>query len=199
MEILTASVRITRGAGALTRILKQSRLIGAFRYNARRLWKETTMKRTLTSIACLLMLATAFTQEQKKSAPARPASEENASAAPILEMKIRKAWEDYKKRDKEAFAAILANGFAEVTNDADGIFGKEAELAEMDHFVLSHYNLKDFKLRQVGNGGALMTYAAEYSGTYENAPMQMKAIYGEVWLKVGSDWKLLWVQETKLK
>ena len=44
-----------------------------------------------------------------------------------------------------------------------------------------------------------MTYAAEYSGNYGNAPIQMKAIYGEVWLKIGSDWKLLWVQETKLK
>jgi hypothetical protein len=157
------------------------------------------MKRTLTSIACLLMLATAFTQEQKKSAPAKPAPKKNASAAPILEVKIRKAWEDYKKRDKEAFAAILDNGFAEVTNDADGIFGKERELAEMDRFALSHYDLRDFKLKLIGHGGALMTYAAEYSGTYENVPVQMKAIYGEVWLKVGNDWKLLWVQETKLK
>jgi hypothetical protein len=44
-----------------------------------------------------------------------------------------------------------------------------------------------------------MTYTAEYSGTYGNEPLQMKAIYGEVWVKVGSIWKLLWVQETKLK
>src|SRR6202790_1558028 len=57
--------------------------------------------------------------------------------------------------------------------------------------------LKDFTLRPVGNGGAVMTYTAEYSGTYGNEPLQMKAIYGEVWVKVGRDWKLLWVQETK--
>jgi hypothetical protein len=157
------------------------------------------MKRTLTSFVCLLMLAAASAQEQKKSAPATPASHEDASAVKVLEAKIRKAWEDYKNRNKEAFAAILANGFAEVTNDADGIFGKEAELAEMDQFNLLHYELRDFKLRPVGNGGAVMTYTAEYSGTYANAPIQMKAIYGEVWLKVGRDWKLLWVQETKLK
>jgi hypothetical protein len=156
-------------------------------------WKETTMKRTLTSIACLLMLVTSFAQE-KKSAPAKPAPE-----ATVLEAKIRKAWEDYKNRKKDAFAAILANDFAEVTNDADGIFGKETELAEMDRFNLSHYELRDFKLRPVGNGGAVMTYTAEYSGTYGNEPLQMKAIYGEVWVKVGRVWKLLWVQETKLK
>jgi ABC-type branched-subunit amino acid transport system substrate-binding protein len=99
-------VRTSKGSGdvvGLTRIVKKSRLVGAFRYNARRLWKETRMKRTLTSFACLLMLATAFAQEQKKSAPASPASEEESvSAAPILEVKIRKAWEDYNKRNKEA-------------------------------------------------------------------------------------------------
>ena len=120
------------------------------------------MKRMLTSIACLLMLVTSFAQE-KKSAPAKPASE-----ATVLEAKIRKAWEDYKNRNKDAFAAILANGFAEVTNDAEGIFGKETELAEMDRFNLSHYELRDFKLRPVGNDGAVMTYTAEYA-----APMEM--------------------------
>ena len=149
------------------------------------------MKRTLASM-CLLMVVTSFAQE--KTAPGNPAPE-----ARVLEAKIRKAWEDYKNRNKEAFAAILANDFAEVTNDADGIFGKEAELAEMDHFNLSHYNLRDFKLRPAGSGGAVMTYTAEYDGTYGNEPLHMKAIYGEVWVKVGSVWKLLWVQETKLK
>jgi hypothetical protein len=161
--------------------------------------KETTMKRTLTSIACLLILVTGSAQELKKSAPAKPAPENNASVATVLEAKIRKAWEDYKNRNKEAFAAILANGFAEMTNDADGVIGKETELAEMDRFSLSHYELSDFKLKPVGNAGAVMIYTAEYSGRYGNVLVQMKAIYGEVWLKVGSDWKLLWVQETKLK
>lgn len=151
------------------------------------------MKRTLTSIACLLMLLPSFAQE-KKSAPAKPGTE-----ATVLEAKIRKAWEDYKNRNKEAFAAILADGFAEVTNDAEGVFGKETELAEMDRFNLSHYELKEFKLRPVGDGGAVMTYTAEYGGTYGNEPLQMKAIYGEVWVRAGRDWKLLWVQETKLK
>jgi hypothetical protein len=86
-----------------------------------------------------------------------------------------------------------------VTNDADGIFDKKTELAEMDNFNLSHYELKDFKRRPIGNAAALMTYTAEYSGSYANKPIQMKAIYGEVWIKAGGDWKLLWVQETKLK
>ncbi len=151
------------------------------------------MKRILAIAICLLLLAAASAQEHKKPVTTTPAS------ATVLEAKIRKAWEDYKNRDKKAFAAILAHDFAEVTNDADGIFGKDAEMSEMDHFNLVRYELKDFKLRPVGSGGVVMTYTAEYSGTYDNAPIQMKAVYGEVWLQAGNDWKLLWVQETKLK
>lgn len=151
----------------------------------------------LLCFICFLLPLTLLAQEEKKSAAAKTASAGNA--ATVLEAKIRKAWEDYKNRDKKAFAAILADGFGEVTNDAEGIAGKDAEISEMDHFNLAHYDLKDFKLRPVGNSGAVMTYVAEYSGSYDNTPLQMKAMYGEVWIKAGNDWKLLWVQETKLK
>lgn len=157
------------------------------------------MQPILTTVVCFLMLATASARGQEKSTPPKPPSTGHPSDAKILEAKIRKAWEDYKKRDKQAFAAILADGFAEVTNDADGIFGKDEELAEMDRFNLAHYELKDFNLKSVGGVGALMTYSAEYSGAYDNSPIEMKAIYGEVWVKAGRDWKLLWVQETKVK
>ena len=157
------------------------------------------MKRMLINIVCLAMIATASAQQQKDSPSVKPPHKENASSASILEGKIRKAWEDYKKKDKEAFAAILAAGFAEVTNDADSIFGKEAELSEMDQFNLMRYELTDFRFREVGNSGAVMTYTAQYSGSYANEPIHMKALYGEVWIKNGSQWKLLWVQETKLK
>lgn len=151
----------------------------------------------LLCFICFLLPLTLLAQEEKKSAAAKTASAGNA--ATVLEAKIRKAWEDYKNRDKKAFAAILADGFGEVTNDAEGIAGKDAEISEMDHFNLAHYDLKDFKLRPVANSGAVMTYVAEYSGSYDNTPLQMKAMYGEVWIKAGNDWKLLWVQETKLK
>ena len=152
------------------------------------------MNRILILSVCLLLGLTVSAYGQSK-----PAHAANGSAASVLEAKIQKAWEDYKQRDKKAFAAILAEDFAEVTNDAPGIFGKDTEFEEMDHFNLSHFVLTDFKFRPVGDSGAVMTYIAEYSGSYENAPLQMKAAYGEVWVKTASDWKLLWVQETKLK
>src|SRR5947209_16754284 len=133
------------------------------------------MKQMLAGMVCLVMLVTAAAQEKKKMT-AEKAGQKPAAAA-LLESKIRKAWEDYKNRNKQAFAAILANGFGEVTNDGEGISDKEAELADMDNFNLAQYKLSDFKLRPVGNSGAVMTYTAEYGGSYSNAPIQMKALY----------------------
>jgi hypothetical protein len=157
------------------------------------------MKSLLISIACLLLFNTCFAQAQKKPISAKAASGSHSSLAAVLESKTRKAWEDYKNRKKEAFAAILAPGFSEVTNEADGIFGKDTELSEMDHFALAKYDLKDFKVRPLGNSAALVTYNAEYSGSYDNSPVNIKTVYGEVWTKIGGGWKLLWTQETKLK
>ena len=139
-----------------------------------------------------------FAPALDSSAPAK-AGNHGPSAASMLEAKIRKAWEDYKKRDKQAFSAILLPDFGEIANDAEGIFGKDTELSEMDQFNLAKYELRDFHPRPAGRDAVVMTYTAEYSGTYANSPVQMKAIYGEVWVKSDNDWKLLWVQETKIK
>lgn len=155
------------------------------------------MHRSLPILITVILLISASAQETKT--PPRQASGHSPSIAAALESKIRKSWEDYKRRDKQAFSASLAADFAEVTNDADGIFGKDTELSEMDQFSLSKYDLRDFKLRHAGHDAALVTYTAEYSGTYAGSPVQMKAVYGEFWVKSGSDWKQLWVQETKIK
>ena len=155
------------------------------------------MNRLLPIFVVVSLFISALAQDNK--APAKSASSHDSSIASILETKIRKSWEDYKKRDKPAFTASLAPDFAEVTNDAEGIFGKDTELSEMDQFALTKFDLKDFRLRHAGHDSALVTYTSEYSGTYAGSPVQMKAVYVEVWVKSGNDWKQLWVQETKIK
>src|SRR5579864_4366487 len=107
------------------------------------------MSKILIFVACLLILASASAQ-QKKSTTAKTKSAETSSLEATLEPKVRKSWEDYKNRNKEAFAASLASNFAEVTDGADGIFGKDTELSEMDHFNLAKYELKDFKVTSIG-------------------------------------------------
>jgi hypothetical protein len=165
----------------------------------RAIQQEETVKPILATLVCLLFVGTTPAQEHRKSPSAGDASSASASEAKALEAKIRKEWQDFKNHDKQAFAAILADGFSELANDAEGISGKDEEISELDHFNLAHYELKDFKIKPIGRDSALMTYSAAYSGTYDNAPIQMKAIYGEVWTKTSGEWKVLWAQETKVK
>lgn len=157
------------------------------------------MKSLLMILTCVLAFTGAFAQDQKKPMTAHTVSADHSSLTAVLEPKTRKAWEDYKNRNKQAFAAILAPGYLAVTNEAEGIFGRDTELSEMDHFTLAKYDLTSFKVITLGSSAALVTYRADYSGTYDKSPVNIKTLYGEVWTKIGNDWKLLWTQETKLK
>lgn len=155
------------------------------------------MKLPLTIVVFLAMLASVAGQEKKPDL--KSASAKAAPLAAALQSRVRKSWEDFKKRDKASFSAGLAPGFSQVSDGADGIAGKDDELAEMDHFNVAHFELSDFKIHPLSGAAALVTYRAKYDGSYDNSPINMSAVYGEIWVKSGADWKELWGQETKVK
>lgn len=150
------------------------------------------MKTTLTAVVCWLLLASAPAQEKTHPAASTP-------DAAVLETKIRKVWEGFKDKNKELVAAMLADDFRELEEDGNGFGDKTAELAMVDEFELSSYNLKDFKVRLLGTDSALVTYLAHYEGKAGGQPIKSNTAYGEVWTKQGNDWKLLYVQETNVK
>jgi steroid delta-isomerase-like uncharacterized protein len=122
-----------------------------------------------------------------------------ATGLDVLEAKVRKAWEDFKNKNKSGFAAILADGFQEAEDDGGGFRDQQTEVAEIDQFNLSQYTLKDFNIEPIGADGALVKYLGEYSGTVAGQHVDGKSAWGEVWVRRGDDWKLLHVQETKVK
>jgi hypothetical protein len=150
------------------------------------------MKTTLIALACLLLLARAPAQEKTHAAASTP----NGS---VLEAKVRKVWEDFKNKNRESVAAMLADGFREVEEDGNGFGDKTALLAMIDAFEIKSYSLKDFKVRPLGKESALVTYLAHYEGKAGGQPIQANTAYGEVWVNQGDDWKLLYVQETNVK
>ena len=149
------------------------------------------MKTTMIATICLILLATASARPPKQTPHAGP-------PAKTLEAKIRKAWDDYKTKNKDAFAAILTDDFTEL-EEANGFGDKKTILDEIDQFQINQYNLHDFKVKPVGADGALVNYLADYSGSYAGQPVDAKTAYGEIWVKRGNDWKLLYAQETKVK
>jgi hypothetical protein len=170
----------------------------SFRYNAacpkrtRAFQGGTDMREMLITAVCLLLFASAAAQSKKPQPQTGP-------PAKLLEAKVRKTWEDYKNKNKDGFAAILADGFREVEEDSSGFADRKAILEEMDQLELSQYTLKDFDTRPAGVNAALVTYMADYSGKVAGEPLQAKCVYGEVWTKQANEWKLLYVQETRVK
>ena len=118
---------------------------------------------------------------------------------PALESQVRSAWAAFKAKDKNAFAAMLADGFSEVEEDGTGFGDKTAILTMIDQFELTAYTLKDFKVTTIAEGAALVTYNAQYEGKVAGQPLQAKTAYGEIWVNRDHAWKLLYVQETNVK
>lgn len=151
------------------------------------------MKMTLLIAAiCLGMVAAASAQEMKPIAPAKP-------SASALEAKVRKSWEQFKNKDKAGYAAELAEGYRAVEDDGEGSRDAKAEVAEIDDFNLTQYTLTNFHITSLDAAAALVTYAAEYSGTAGGPPVHDKIAVAEIWVKRGSDWKELYSQDTKVK
>jgi hypothetical protein len=152
------------------------------------------MKMILTAVAYLLFLAAAPTAQEMQQAPAK-----STSNAPALETKIRKVWEDFKNKNKESLAAVLADDFREVEEGGSGFGDKKAEISMVDDFEISTYTLKDFKVKSLGTHATLVTYLAHYEGKVGGQPSKSDSAFGEVWIHEGKDWKVLYVQETAVK
>lgn len=150
------------------------------------------MRLTVIAATCLFLVASVFGQQKKEATPAGP-------PAGVLEAKVRQAWEDFKTKNKAGFAAVLEEDFQEAEEDGEGFRDKKAEVAEIDEFELDQYILRDFKVKAIGRDGALVTYVAEYSGKAAGQPVEEKDAVGEVWVRHGNTWKLLSVQETRMR
>src|SRR5262245_46064869 len=148
-------------------------------------------------VVSVFLCAVAALDAQPESALATRRAEE--SDMRLLETKIRKAWDDYKNKRKESFAAIFTDDAIEVEEGADSPHDKKATLAEMDEFNLTNVELIDFNYRPIGSGGMLVRYTVDYSATFRSEAIHNKSIIGEVWERALGDWKLVYFQETKLK
>ena len=153
------------------------------------------MRTKLIIVAFVFSFFLAYAEQSRNSSAAKG----HVAYAPLLEAKIRQAWEDYKNKDKNAFAKILTDDLIEVEEDGNGARDKNAELAEMDEFDLASYALDDFHFRRIGSDGMLVRYKVEYTAKPAGETIHNKSVIGEVWERKGGDWKLLYLQETKIK
>ena len=154
------------------------------------------MKRSCAISLSLLALAlTALAQDKTK--PATPNASGGASAQ--VEKLIRQAWQDFKDKKKDAYAAALADDFTAVEADGKGPRDKKTAVNEVDSITLSSYSLTDMKVVPLGSAVAMATYKAKVTGTADKQPINVTDAITEVWRNTGGQWKCLHYQETEWK
>jgi hypothetical protein len=147
----------------------------------------------------LVLAATGLAQQkprkqQKKGAPAKA----DANLASTLEAKVTQAWDDYKNKRKDAFAANLTDDFFIVDESGLGPRDRKSNLEDFDRFTLRQYVLRDITVKPIGQDSALVMYKAEYSGDVGRQPVREKLAVGEIWVKRDGAWKCMYAQMTRM-
>ena len=151
------------------------------------------MKRALVAVAVLLSFASAAAAQGKQRA-AKP-----GEATPPIEAQVRKLWEAYKNKDKAALSAMLDGGFRQFEEGLSTFGDKKTEVNSVDEFELHSYTLSDFTVKSIAPNSALVTYIAQYEGKSGGEVSKAKSVFGEVWIRAGSEWQALYMQETYVK
>jgi hypothetical protein len=148
------------------------------------------MKARLAVCLLLLTVFLASTQQQCKA---------QAGIAGGLESKVRRAWEDYKTKNKADLADLLADDFR-IIQDGDSAFAdKKADIDEVDTLNVRDYNLSNFTVTPIGKDSALVTYFAEFTMVPSGQEVHGKIVVGEVWVKRGTEWKAIYAQGSAVK
>jgi hypothetical protein len=150
------------------------------------------MKRTLVVAAMLLSFVSAGATQQT------PAARPRADALAI-EANVRKLWDAFKNKDKATLSSLLDDGFRQFEEGLTTFGDKKAEVNAPDEYDLLSYALSDFNVKATGPNSAVVTYIAQYEGKSGGQVAKAKSVFGEVWIRTGSQWKALYMQETYVK
>ena len=157
------------------------------------------MKRALVAVAVLLLSFASVATAQDKQQAAKQEAVKPKTAPPPLEADVRKLWGAFKNKDKSALSSMLDDGFRQFEEGLSEFGDKKTEVNAVDEFELLSYSLSDFTVKSIGPNAAVVTYIAQYEGKSGGEVSKGKSVFGEVWIRAGSEWKALYMQETYLK
>ncbi|MGC2475405.1 MAG: nuclear transport factor 2 family protein [Candidatus Sulfotelmatobacter sp.] len=150
------------------------------------------MKRTFVAMALLLLSLAGCATAQEK--PTKPKSD-----AAAIEVNVRKLWEAFKNKDKATLSSLIDDGFRQFEEGLTTFADKKTEVNAPDEYDLLSYTLSEFNVKPTGPNSAVVTYIAQYEGKSGGEVAKAKSVFGEVWIRVGSQWKALYMQETYVK
>lgn len=166
------------------------------------------MKRIILLAALLVAASACKTAEAPSNANATTPANTNASSTPKAEATTntdsaaiaqeKQIWDNIKKKDPDAFAAMLAEDFVYVSND--GVHDKAGTVSGIKQIEPTDITLSDWKTVMANKDTAVVTYTVAMKGTSGGQPIPpgtMRA--GSVWVNRGGKWMGVFHQETPVE
>ena len=128
----------------------------------------------------------------------QPAETKPAAAMPSesdIIAKEKATWDAVKKKDWDAFGAMLASDYVEVLDS--GVHDKAAALTGVKDFDLSEVTYADWKMIPVDKDAALITYSVTVKAKYKGQDVP-PGPYREAsaWVNRNGQWLAIYYQET---
>ncbi len=164
--------------------------------------------RTFFVIACIaglvcVGLAQQATTQAKTGRPFSSPSASSASAASALnnmfDTKIKQEWEALKKKDKKAYAELLADDYEGVEIDGRGERTKTQAINELADTNVFNYTLWGLKATPLGPDAAFVVYESTMQFPPKSEIRFSRVYISELWVKRAGQWKLVHYQETHVK
>jgi uncharacterized protein (TIGR02246 family) len=158
----------------------------------------------LCSCIALALPCVAFAQQpaaaEKASAHSAPETKTaQTKLADLLEAKVRAAWDAFKRKDKDAYAAFLTDDFQAVESDGDGERAKLHVLREVEHCMYTDYQLQLFQVQPLGPDYAFVTYESSMQFPRTSTLHFRRVFVGELWTQRDGQWKMMRYQETLVR
>lgn len=155
-------------------------------------------------ILCAIVLAASFVpflqgQSASSTAPKKAGPSKGSTSADVIESRIRQAWQDFKQKNKDAFAALLTDDNIQIWADGKPPRDKPTTLKDFDDWTLNSYSLSDIKVKPLGPDAAVATYQAKVDGAVKGQKVNANLAVTDLWVKRGGDWKELRYHESEIK
>jgi ketosteroid isomerase-like protein len=106
------------------------------------------------------------------------------------------AWENFRRKDKRAYADAIADDAAGYDLTGTGLKDKAAVVNDVDLADVTHYEMHDYQAHRISDDVALVHFLAKFSGNAGGQPFEIAMYIGEVFVRREDRWMLRWFQNT---
>jgi len=152
----------------------------------------------------LALVLPAVAQSNVKADPAETKGSIAASAGTskvqtLLEANVKTEWDAFQKKDKKAYSDLLADDFAAVEDDNQGMRTKTGAASEVDRSNINKYNLYALKVIPLNPNAALVTYELTMLFPPKVKFRFKRVLVSELWVKRDGKWLERYYQETHVR